>query len=82
MTHGGVTMNKFIKITIGSMVFCLIALKFSFYHRFQIGTDLSPLKGRPLWQSTMPPPLSISPVFLLLLGFLLLAVFGLRRKNS
>jgi hypothetical protein len=29
----------------------------------------------------MPPPLSISPVILLLLGFLLLTFFGLRRKK-
>ena len=75
-------MNKFIKITIGSTIFGLMVIMISFCYRFQLGLNLKPVELRPLCQSTMPPPLSISPVFLLLFGFFLLAVFGLRRKKS
>jgi MYXO-CTERM domain-containing protein len=81
MTHGGVTMNKFIKATIGSTIIGLLVIMISFCYRFQLGINLKPVELRPLCQATMPPPLSISPVVLLLLGLLLLAVFGLRRKK-
>lgn len=74
-------MNKFIRVTIGSTIFGLMVIMISFYYQFRIGTNLTPVEVRPLWQATMPPPLSISPVFLLFLGFFLLAVFGLRRKK-
>jgi len=74
-------MNKFIKITIGSTIIGLMVIMISFCYPFQLGINLKPVELSPLCQATMPPPLSISPVFLLLLGFLLLAVFGLRRKK-
>ena len=74
-------MNKFIKISIGSMIFGLMVIMIAFCYRVQLGLNWTSVELRPLCQSTMPPPLSISPVFLLLLGFLLLAVFGLRRKK-
>jgi hypothetical protein len=74
-------MNKFIKITIGSTILGLMLLMIPFCYRFQWGLNWQPVELSSLCQATMPPPLSISPVFLLLLGFLLLAVFGLRRKK-
>ena len=58
-------MNKFIRVTIGSTIFGLMVIMISFYYQFRIGTNLTPVEVRPLWQATMPPPLSISPVFLL-----------------
>ncbi len=74
-------MNKFIRITIGSTILGLMAIMISFCYRVQLGINLTPGELSPLCLATMPPPLSISPVFLLLLGSLLLAVFGLRRKK-
>ena len=75
-------MNKFIRITIGSTIFGLIVAMISFCYWFQFGIKLKPAELKPLWQATMPPPMSISPIFLLLLGFLLLGIFGLRRKKQ
>jgi hypothetical protein len=73
-------MNKFIKITIGSTILGLMAATLFFWYS-QIVSHLQPADLRPIWQSTMPPPLSISPVFLLLVGFFLLAILRLRRKK-
>jgi hypothetical protein len=70
-------MNKFIKITIGSTVFGLMAVTIAFWYSYFV----KPADLKPIWQSTTPPPLSLSPVWLLLVGFLLLAFLRLRRKN-
>ena len=74
-------MNKFIKITIGSTIIGLMVIIISFCYRFELGNYVKPFELQPLCQSTMPPPLSISPAFLIQLGFLLIAVFGMRRKK-
>ena len=73
-------MNKFIKITVGSTILGLMAATLFFWYS-QFVNQLKPADLRPIWQSTMPPPLSISPVFLLLIGLFLLAIIGLRSKK-
>lgn len=74
-------MNKFIKITIGSTIIGLILIMISFCYRFELGNYVKSFELQSLYQSTMQPPLSISPAFFIQLGFLLIAAFGLRRKK-
>lgn len=77
-------MNKLSKITKYSTILGFTVVTFAFCYwisRIFQWSKFEPTGFSPIWHSTMPPPMSISPLILLLLGFLLLGFCGLRRKN-
>ena len=77
-------MNKTNRITIClSILGLMVATLFYWYGANWINhlVKMDTAGFRSVWHPTMPPPMSISPIILLLLGFLFLGICGLRRKK-